>query len=236
MTHRPLLLGHRGCRGAHPENTIAAFEYALASGCDGFEFDVRLTGDGKAIICHDARLGKLRVSTTVYEKFLNNQTRSGRLLKRRARGELCCLDDVLEQFGRSAFLYIELKVPGLEEMVLATVGKHKPHRFVIASFLPTVVRRVNEIAPEVPVGFIFDNLAGLRRWRDMPGSHVMPHWRFATERRIRVMHEAGKKVMTWTVNSPRKMSQLAKWGIDAIVSDDPALLSNTLGGNAGLTT
>jgi glycerophosphoryl diester phosphodiesterase len=55
MHHRPLLLGHRGLRvpQAPPENTFAAFDLALQHGCDGFEFDVRLTGDGRAVICHD---------------------------------------------------------------------------------------------------------------------------------------------------------------------------------------
>jgi glycerophosphoryl diester phosphodiesterase len=43
---RPLLLGHRGARAVKsiPENTLASFDRAVADGCDGFEFDVRLTG------------------------------------------------------------------------------------------------------------------------------------------------------------------------------------------------
>ncbi len=38
MATRPLLLGHRGARSekSPPENTFAAFDFALASGCDGF--------------------------------------------------------------------------------------------------------------------------------------------------------------------------------------------------------
>ena len=48
----PLLLGHRGARVGKsiPENTLASFDLALASGCDGFEFDVRLTADGQAVV------------------------------------------------------------------------------------------------------------------------------------------------------------------------------------------
>ncbi len=53
---RPLLLGHRGARRAAPENTLEAFDLALAHGCDGFEFDVRMTRDGRCVICHDPRL------------------------------------------------------------------------------------------------------------------------------------------------------------------------------------
>ena len=58
---RPLLLGHRGARGLKsiPENTLAAFDRALADGCDGFEFDVRLTADGQAVVHHDPKTGDL---------------------------------------------------------------------------------------------------------------------------------------------------------------------------------
>ena len=53
----PLLLGHRGARASRTiqENTLASFDLALEHGCDGFEFDVRLTGNGQAVICHNAR-------------------------------------------------------------------------------------------------------------------------------------------------------------------------------------
>ena len=233
---KPLLLGHRGCRGAFPENTLAAFDHALSSGCDGFEFDVRLTGDGKSIICHDARLSKSTVAKTAYNELLNKQLKSKTsLMRRRVHGEICCLDDVLRRYSEQAFFYIELKVAGLEEIVIEAIRSHRPEGFVIASFLPKVVTRIHELSPELPVGFIFDNLAGLRRWRELPVSHVMPHYRFVTERRVEDMHAAGKQVMTWTVNRDKNMRQLAEWGIDGIVSDDPVLLSNTLGGHAGLS-
>jgi glycerophosphoryl diester phosphodiesterase len=60
----PLLLGHRGARAdkSIPENTLASFDLALAQGCDGFEFDVRLTSDGQAVICHDATSGRLKIA------------------------------------------------------------------------------------------------------------------------------------------------------------------------------
>ena len=50
---RPLLLGHRGARRVAPENTFFAFDKALRAGCDGFEFDVRLSSDGRGVVCHD---------------------------------------------------------------------------------------------------------------------------------------------------------------------------------------
>ena len=55
----PLLLGHRGACASKsvPENTPASFDLALTHGCDGFEFDVRLTADKQAVVCHDPQHG-----------------------------------------------------------------------------------------------------------------------------------------------------------------------------------
>ena len=56
---RPLVLGHRGARHAAPENSMKAFELALAEGADGVELDVRLDGDGRVIVLHDRTLERV---------------------------------------------------------------------------------------------------------------------------------------------------------------------------------
>lgn len=48
-----LRLAHRGAHARHPENTLAAFEAALALGFDGIETDVRVTADGQCVLVHD---------------------------------------------------------------------------------------------------------------------------------------------------------------------------------------
>jgi len=50
------LQGHRGARGVAPENTLAGFAAALATGVDTLELDVGVTRDGVVVICHDRRL------------------------------------------------------------------------------------------------------------------------------------------------------------------------------------
>src|SRR5437899_2504336 len=54
----PLIFGHRGVRGEAPENTMAAFELAAASGADGVELDVRLCRSGEVVVCHDPTLAR----------------------------------------------------------------------------------------------------------------------------------------------------------------------------------
>ncbi len=50
------LQGHRGARGLAPENTLPAFERALALGVDTLELDIAITRDGVLVIHHDPSL------------------------------------------------------------------------------------------------------------------------------------------------------------------------------------
>lgn len=50
------LQGHRGARGLAPENTLPAFETALALGVTTLETDVSMTRDGVLVLSHDSRL------------------------------------------------------------------------------------------------------------------------------------------------------------------------------------
>ena len=47
-------IAHRGATFAAPENTLLAFEKAVADGCDGVELDVRQTQDGVLVLSHNA--------------------------------------------------------------------------------------------------------------------------------------------------------------------------------------
>ncbi len=50
------LQGHRGTRGLAPENTITAFERALAIGVTTLEMDAAITADGVVVISHNPAL------------------------------------------------------------------------------------------------------------------------------------------------------------------------------------
>ncbi len=52
-TLKPFIIAYRSASGLGPENTLAAFAAAIASGADGIEFDVHLTVDGHVIMHHD---------------------------------------------------------------------------------------------------------------------------------------------------------------------------------------
>lgn len=55
---KPLIFGHRGCRGIMPENTIASFNKALEFNIDGIEWDVVVNKDKQLVISHEEFMDK----------------------------------------------------------------------------------------------------------------------------------------------------------------------------------
>jgi glycerophosphoryl diester phosphodiesterase len=210
----PLLLGHRGARRYAPENTLPAFDLVLEHGCDGFEFDVRRTSEGRALICHDAAIAGIEIAGNTYTHIYPRA------------GNPPCLEHVLARFASRAFLDIELKVPGLEDSVALALQENPPrHGYVVSSFHPEVVTAVAERG--LGAGFICDTQRELVRWKGLPGDYVMPHYKLVNREVVEVLHDGGRKVFVWTVNDERQMRRLADWGVDAIISDDTLLLART---------
>ena len=48
-----MVVGHRGCRGVMPENTIEGFREAIKRGVDGIEWDVVVNNQGQLVISHE---------------------------------------------------------------------------------------------------------------------------------------------------------------------------------------
>jgi glycerophosphoryl diester phosphodiesterase len=55
-TNKIKIHGHRGARGLYPENTLAAFRYAIDNDVDVLELDLNMTKDNEIIIYHDRNI------------------------------------------------------------------------------------------------------------------------------------------------------------------------------------
>lgn len=213
---RPLLLGHRGARAVRslPENTLDSFDRALADGCDGFEFDVRLTADSQAVISHDPWLGGVEIEAASASEV----------------NQLPRLDHVLSRYQERAFLDIELKVSKLEKITVELLRKYSPRRgFVVSSFLPEALLAMREENAEVPLGLICETRRELLRWKELPVEYVIPHYKLATPSILTPIKKAGKRILVWTVNNPAKMTQFSEFGVDGIISDETSLLCRVIG-------
>jgi len=195
------------------ENTLASFDRALADGCDGFEFDVRLTADEEAVVCHDPKTAGMEIARASAKQV----------------SQLPRLRDVLQRY-RDSFLDIELKVKGLERIVLDLFLRHKPRRgFVVSSFQPGALKSVHALDAAIPLGLICESKTQLRLWNELPVEYVILQQELVQAELLRKIKGAGKKVFVWTVNAPADMQRFAEYGVDGIISDDTALLCQTLG-------
>ena len=246
----PLIIGHRGAAAVAPENTLASFARAYADGADGIEFDVRLARDHTPVVIHDATLRRTarrgdKVGALAATELAATDVGSwfNRRFPARARAEYALariptLADVLtlaEPLG--GVLYVELKcVPGdvqrLAARAVETIRAHKmDERVVVESFALAAVAEVRRLAPHLRTAALFER----RLARPLPtprslitraracGAHELAlQHTLATARTITVVHEAGLPVVVWTVDSPARLRRLARLGVRAVITNDPA--------------
>lgn len=214
---QPLLLGHRGARFYAPENTLPAFDLALTHGCDGFEFDVRMSADQHPIIVHDPHLEDVMIADFTAEKLFAIQNTIPQMWQ------------VFERYAASAYLNIELKVVGLESRIAELLETYPPEKgYLVSSFLPESIRSMHAAAPNVPLGYICRRKDLVRHWRKLPITHVILHHSLITSKFMSEARSEGKKVFVWTVNKREHIEEMAALGVDGIISDDTKLLCDIL--------
>ena len=119
---RPLVLAHRGACWEVPENTLEAFELAIAEEADYIEFDVRAR-NGELVICHDP--GPPEGVPT--------------------------LDEVLAALTGRVGLCAEVKEEETTDAVLDALERHGAdlEQLMVVSFQAGAVRRVAERCPDI---------------------------------------------------------------------------------------
>ena len=213
------VIGHRGASGL-PENTIPSFERALEQGADGFELDIRQSGDGQLVVVHGSVIGLHSVQSTPYEKFRNLGNGF----------EVPLFEDVLKQFGKQTFLDIEFKTGGFEEQAVALIKQWADLSLVMVSgFNTDMLNKVHDLCPEARLGFIYNRTQDEESRHNSPIDVVIPQFRLASRELIREVHEEELEVFAWTVNEESEMRRLIALGVDGMITDEPARLAAVLG-------
>lgn len=100
------IIGHRGAMAHAPENSMEAFEAALEIGVQMLEMDMRLTGDGVAVIMHDEKVDRTTNGRGKVGEMTLNELRDLKLVN----GErVPTLAEVLERFKDRCLINLELK-------------------------------------------------------------------------------------------------------------------------------
>jgi glycerophosphoryl diester phosphodiesterase len=244
-TDRAMVFAHRGGALLRPENTIAAFDHALALGVDGFELDVRLSRDGEVVVHHDRTLDRTTgVGGTVDSRTADELAaldagarfdEPGGLPFRNRGVGVPRLAEILDRYPRVS-LIVEMKANSVE-LALATIAAVRAAgaagRVMLGSFHRRVQRAVRTTAPELPTGAgreevrwaLYRSRVGWPVRRPLYQALQVPEvsgWtRVVTPRFVRDVHQAGVPVQVWTVNREPDMRRLLAWGVDALITDRP---------------
>lgn len=235
----PLVIGHRGgrpvpgdARRALPiENTLEAFDRALADGADGVELDVRACADGALVVLHDADLARV---TGGADTRAVHEVASSALPPLAGGARAPTLDEALDLCAsKDALVNVELKydVPdrvGLVRAAARALARTRA-RALVSCFDPRMLLAVGALAPRVPRAWLTSpdqraiDLAIALFARRGPLFAVHLERRQASPRRIASLLDRGLRVGVWTVDDEAEVRALFALGVGWVISDAPAV-------------
>ncbi len=224
------MLGHRGARHAAPENTLVAFELSRVEGADGIELDVRLDGSGEVIVLHDPELRRVtRGADTRHAEDIPSRELSRLDVGNGAR--VPTLSEVLSWAREhEQRVNVELKSDVRNRALLLrqverVVSRQRLPELLFSSFHPYFVWWLARRLPELPPRLVGARKAArfeVRPRAAAAGANALhPEHVLASSARVARLKRAHFLVNTWTVNEPARARELARIGVDAIISDVP---------------
>jgi glycerophosphoryl diester phosphodiesterase len=223
----PVVVGHRGAPRRAAENSAASFRAAAAEGAAWVELDARRTADDRLAVIHDPVDPHGR---SVVEQTADELAAQG----------IAMLDELLPLLPAGLGVDIELKnLPGepdfdeeqrLAALVVALLAAARGTRPLLASsFNPLARKAVRDALSDIPVAQLTPPGLSLAEAIELAGQFggadgVFPHASAPDldAATIAAAHERGLAVMVWTVDDTDEAVRLARTGVDAICTTDPA--------------
>lgn len=234
----PLAVAHRGGTEVAPENTMAAFEAAVALGFRYIETDTHATADGVLVAFHDDTLDRVtdlrgRIGDLPWSAVARARTEGGHGIPK--------LEDLI---GAWPDVRINIDPKSDEAAALLPALLHRTgaiDRVCVGSFSDARIARVRQaVGPRLCTSLGPRGVARLRfrscglpvAGRFAAGSAQVPtHWRripIVDRRFVAAAHRSGIQVHVWTINDRDRMAALLDIGVDGLMTDRPAVLKQVL--------
>lgn len=194
------------------------------------ELDVRRSGDGKLILSHDPTLDGKPVSTTPWSELAELDIGDGH--------HPALLDEVTAALPDTPIQF-EIKnftgEPGFEpdHRVALEAASRARSGDIVTSFNRRTIEAVRDVFEDVAtglaIGFPGDLGEAASYCLEIGHSAMIPAAGLVTES---VVHhvESGLDVFPWTVNDENVAAELVEAGVSGIITDDPALIAQTVRG------
>lgn len=221
-------IGHRGARdmALYPENTIAAFKFALSCGVDAVECDVQQCKTGELVVIHRKKAKELLLGAVVAEKTLQElqQLDVG-------KGEhVPTFEQLLDYIDRRVIVFIDIKAPDIEEAVVKILQKYirekgwLPKHFVLANDYNKITI-CRDLMPEIKrmVPYFPEKEATIEDLSKRALIIVMSTNEKNIEQYIDSTHKAGSLFYIGDIDTQEDIEKYTALGVDGILSDRPDL-------------
>ena len=230
----PLVIAHRGASGELPENTLPAYELAVAQGSDMIEIDLHTTRDGAIVITHDEDLEDLGGRGEVADATLGEIRR----LDAGGGAVVPILEEVLDAFGGRIPFNLELKrgsraeYAGMEAVAVAEVARRGLlEQALFSSFFPPVLEALREVSPEVRIAVLISPRfpqGAIERALALGAEAINPERSLASPELVDSAHGEGLSVYVYTVDDPEEMHRLLDLGVDGLFTNYPGRMRTLL--------
>ncbi len=238
---KPTFISHRGESSRAPENTLAAFRYAMEHDSDGFETDIHLTAGGTVVCCHDCSTKGVFGEDMLIEEHSLAELRR---LKAIPHSEdypdetIPTLAEALAVLRPGKLIYIELKHydPSLVDAMVNDIRNSNvpTEQIVVISFASDAIKYCKENYPEYKTlwlaGFSYNEEAGkydhdvyyyidFLRSIHADGIDCAGDFDFMDEEFYSAFKKAGLEVMVWTIDNTDDARRFIQDGADGITSN-----------------
>jgi len=242
----PPIIAHRGASGYAPENTLAAFQKAQDLGAKWIEFDLMLAASGEVIVFHDETVDRTTNAKGPVSEFSYPDLAkldAGSWFSPDFAGEkIPTLKEVLTFLAKSSLsANLEIKpLPGQEEETVASVltllNSHWPKNAgqpLLSSFSLKVLEKLRQRSSEMQLGLLLHNwdLDWKAVAKELEVVSINVSDEMLTKETTADFKNLGKSLLCYTVNDVSRAKTLFSWGVDAVFTDYPDKILESLSDN-----
>ena len=236
---KPWVIAHRGASGHAPENTMAAFERAVALGAGFIETDLHLTRDARFVAIHDSTLERTTNGTGNVRDLTLAEIRkldAGMWFDREFMGQrVPTLEEILAFAAKhDVIFYLELKYEAAWGMHHSLVGALQKSggaaRTIVISSSEATLAAMRQVDPAAMMGLIFEEPIGdyAKAGIELGVRQLCPNFSLVTPQMVEQAHRLDLQVATWTVDEVETMRAMIDAKVDGIITDFPDRLQAVL--------
>ncbi len=238
----PLVVAHRGEPIDFPENTMAAFESALAVSSHMVELDFRQSKDGALVVIHDKTVDRttdaeqrfgtkgLMVSNLTLEQLSELDAGSWKDPKHRS-SRIPTLEAALKLIQGSSITMIEHKAGDSAALVALLRQLDLVDKVMVQSFDWDWLREVHAAEPSLTIGALGEGSLDVSRMAELRGTGAcILHWDYSdlSPESVKLAREHDYLLCAYTVNHDIALMGAAAIGLHLITTNRPARLQELI--------